>query len=398
MHIKILFVLALAMSVHAQNLNEIITSFKTSKKVQSLKNQANTKIANNNGVNTYAAPEIGLGVVHAESSEQSHTWNEYAVGISQTLAQPFASQSKTNMSKMLNASVRQSLKHEIHILESQTISKYYTSCIAKELEEKSQVLLKNQSLSLGQIKSAYDLGEVSKKDYLFYKLELLKLKQEVNRYSRNYLVSLSSLNENVDNMQIKEVACNDLVSPVREIDFEALEEHGEIKELVYQESAASSMYKISSETFDSLSYSLEYEKEYEVDRYVLGVSIPLSFATSQKEKQRGAFFHTKMALAEEKDALSAKIQDKRISSSLRLATYYDEYDLLQSEIVPLSEELYKLSEYAYKSGEGSVLESISASRAYQENVLQMLVLKQEYYKEFFDLHIIADLHFGAEHE
>ena len=398
MNLKICIVLALAMSVQAQNLNEIIISLQKSNKVQSLKNITNAKIAENHGLNTYEAPQIELGLVHAESSVDSHTWNEYALGISQTLEQPFASKSKTNVAKMQNAALRQSLKHQIHVLELQTASKYYATCIAKEITLKAEKLLENQSTRLEQILTAYTLGEVSKKDFLFYKLDILKLGQDVSRYGRAYLVSLSSLRENVDNMQIKDVRCDDLVSPMRELKLNAIEEHGEVKELSYQVSATSSMYSISNETLDSLSYAIGYEKEYDTNRYVFGVSIPLSFASSKKEKLKGQYFHEKVALGEEKNALSTKIQVQSASSLLRLATYYDEYILLQNEIVPLSKELYKLSDFAYKSGEGTVLESISASRAYQENVLHMLEVKQEYYKEFFELHSIADLDFGAHHE
>mgnify|MGYP002639978196 CR=1 FL=1 len=398
MNLNAFLVLTLSLSLYAQNLDEIMQALHQSKKVLSLESQASAKTEENSLFNTYEAPEIELGVVHAESTVESHRWTEYAVGVSQRLEHPFSSKSKNNVVSMLNASVKQNLKHDIHVLELQTTSKYYSACMAKELNAKATILFSNQNKRLEQMYAAYKLGEVSKKDYLFYKLDILGLQKDVSRYQRAYLVELSNLEKHLDNTLVRDVECKDLVEPKRELQFNELQDHGEVKELAYQLQAANSMQSISDTNIDALGYSFGYEKEYDVDRYVFGVSMPLSFASSQKEKIQAKNLYTSTSLNESKEALHTSLQAKRKSSSLRLATYFDEYALLENEIVPLSEELVKLAEFAYISGEGSVLESITAARGYQENLLDMLKMKKEYYKEFFDLHIIADLDFGERNE
>ncbi|QFR50018.1 TolC family protein [Sulfurimonas lithotrophica] len=389
---KLFLVFFFSIGLYAQNLSQILDALQNSKKTLSIKQQTYSNIAQSEQFITQDAPELGVNLTQADESTDSGM--EYSLGISQNLSHPFSSLNKEKAVDSYTKALNQESKHKLHILRLDIASKYHLACISKEITQGAELLLKEQNGRFNQLESAYNLGEISKKDLLFNKLDLAKLQQTLIYYKRMYLSELSEINELIDNLDVGELSCNDLVQISRDIKLKNIDEHAQIKSITYKQNSAKSFYDVYNSSLKALTYELSYEKELEATRYSFGISFPLSFLSSQNQKQKAEFLHKNSALSAQKESLSSILEKTSNSLKTKVQTLYDEYILLNKEILPMSLELKNLSKTALYEGEGSIMEYLDSTRSYTENMLQMLQSKKNYYYELFELYKKADIDLG----
>lgn len=385
-------ILIMSINLNAQNLAQILEALKVSNKTKAILEKTKSQIAQNELYATNEAPSLGATLSHAKESVEKGS--EYSLGFSQKLTHPFAASQKERGVAQLSKAIEQETKHELHLLTLDVASKYHNSCVSKEMRDKAIFLYEEQSKRVTQIQKAYELGEISKKDLLFNKLDLAKLHQSVNNYKRVYLSELAGLQERVDTLAINDIECGDLLAPIRHVELKPLLEHDELKSIEYKMHASKAFYGVHDSSFSSLGYELLYEKELNTQRYTAGLSIPLDGLSSQKEKFRAEQLSMSSSYAFEKASLESEIQNSSNAFVSKLEALYDELVLLKDEIVPLNEELASLSKKAFDEGEGSIMEYLDATRSYSLNLLGMLEVKKTYYNELFELYKRADLDFG----
>ncbi|MEA3371365.1 MAG: TolC family protein [Campylobacterota bacterium] len=394
MKFTIFLVLIFSVYANAYNLQEIKESLKSNNKTKSIKFKRDSQIAQSSLMNSYEAPVLGASLSHAK--EPSNDGLEYSVGISQDIAAPFSFSSKNRATEQSTLALRQEAKHELHIIELEVSSKYYASCTSREIRDKSILLYKEQSKRFEQLENAYSLGEISKKDLLFNKLDLAKLSQNISRYELVFLEEFATLQESVDSLKIDKISCDDLVEPVGSVELRDINEHGELKTLEYKKNASKAMYEVHDSMLQTVGYELLYEQELETKRYTVGISIPLGVATQQREMTRSAELAMSSSYETEKESMKNKIHKSSMKLKSKLELIYAELKIMQDEILPLSQELLNLSKSALVEGEGSVMEYVDASRSYSENLLGMLELKKTYYYQLFELYKTADMQYGEE--
>jgi outer membrane protein TolC len=394
MKFTLFLVLFFSISANAYNLKEIKESLKSNSKTKSIQLKRDSEIAESSLLNTYEAPLIGLSISHAKAPDDSGV--EYSIGVSQDIATPFSSSDKNRATTQSTMAITQEAKHTLHLIELDVTSKYYAACTSKEMMAKSELLFEEQDRRYKQLQNAYELGEISKKDLLFNKLDLAKLAQGISRYKLVYLEELSSLQESVDTLKINEIACDDLIAPAKSVILRDISEHGELKTLEYKREASKAFYNMHDSTFQSIGYELLYEKELDTTRYTAGISIPLGAVSSEQEMLKAKELAMSSSYEAEKESMRNEIlrSSKKLSSKLELIFY--ELSILQDEILPLNRELLKISKSALQEGEGTVMEYVDSSRSYSENLLGMLELKKTYYYELFELYKIADIQYGEQ--
>jgi outer membrane protein TolC len=380
------------MNVNAQNLAEILKSLKVSNKAKSILEKTKSQIAQNELYATNEAPTLGATLSQAKDNVEQGS--EYSVGLSQRLTHPFAVSQKERGVEQLSKALEQETTHELHLLTLDVASKYHNACVSKEMRDKAIFLYEEQSKRVAQIQKAYELGEISKKDLLFNKLDLAKLHQNVNNYKRTYLSELAGLQERVDNLAIKDIGCSDLLTPIRHVKLKPINEHDELKSIEYKMNSSKAFYGVNDSFVSSLGYEFLYEKELNTQRYTAGLTVPLDVLSSKKEKLRAEQLYMNSSLAFEKASLESEIQSSSNALVSKLEALYDELSLLRNEIVPLNEELASLSKKAFDEGEGNIMEYLDATRSYSFNLLGMLEVKKTYYNELFELYKKADLDFG----
>jgi len=398
MKLKILLAISIAWSLQAYDLKEIINSLHTSKKAKEINEKSFADIASIALEQAYEAPELGVGLTEVKLDDRSDNGLEYSVGISQSIAQPFASQSKRRAIVAMTNSIKQEAKHEFHIFVLHTASLYHDVCIAKELQEQANVLYQDQEKMFQQLEHSYKLGEISKKSLLLNKLELKKLEQKTSTYKRAYEIDLHSLEAEVDSLEIKEVNCDDVFEIKRDIELTPLEEHGEVKKIEFEKDASASYLSVYDSMFQGIAYELSYERELDAKRYGFGLSIPLSSLSESNEIAKKEYLHKNAALNFEKDTLMQGVKSRSASLQVKIQTLYDEYMLVENEILPLNRELLRLSKLGYLEGEGSAMEFLYASRSYSEYIIEILQIKKDYYNQLFELYKIADLELGEGYE
>ena len=398
MKLNIFLVLSMTLSLQAYDLKEIIHSLDTSKKAKEIEQKSYADIASNALNTAYEAPELGMGITEVKLDDKSDNGLEYSVGISQNIAQPFASKSKKRATEAMANAIKQEAKHEFHVFVLHTASLYHDVCIAKELKEQASLLYEDQEKMFQQVQRSYDLGEVSKKSLLLNKLELMKLEQKISIYKRAYEIDLHSLQSGVDSLEIKEVSCDDMFEIKRDIKLSPLEEHDEVKRIEFEKDASASYLNVYDAMLQSLTYEVTYERELDTKRYGFGLSIPLSSLSDSNEIAKKEYLHKNAALNFEKDTLIQGVKSTSASLGVKLQTLYDEYTLVENEILPLNRELLRLSRLAYLEGEGSAMEFLYTSRSYSEYMIEILQIKKDYYNQLFELYKTADLELGDGYE
>ena len=223
---------------------------------------------------------------------------------------------------------------------------------------------------------------------------MVKLNQKLSAYKRAYLVGFSNLQESVDSLEIDKVSCDDLFDIKPDLVLTLLSKHSKLKELEYKLNSSKAFSNVYNSYFQSISYEAAFEQELDAKRYTIGINIPITSLSSEKEKRRARHLHMSSAYSEQKASMHRSITSASQSLSLKLEALYDEYVLLKDEILPLNIELVKLSKSAYDEGEASIMEYIDVTRSNSENILEMLEVKKNYYYELFELYKIADIDLG----
>lgn len=387
MKIKIFLPLFISASLFAQNLSEILESVQISKRVTSMKEQTKSEIAQTELLGAYDAPYLGLSISHADETDKKG--EEYGVGISQNLNHPFANKSKAVDAK--KEAIEIGASYALNMLSLDIAKIYHQACISKGMSESFLRLYDEQNEGFLRLQRAYELGEISKKELLFNKLDLAKTKQSASTFRRAYISELSSLNEAVDNLTIEELACDDLFKITKRVELKEVQEHALIKAITQEQSSTKAFYNVYNSTFSSIGYELLYEKELDTKRYTFGVSLPLDFLSSKAQLQRAELLHKDAALMAKKDALSIEIKNSLEASRENLKTLYEEFVLLEEEILPLSLELKDLAKESLKEGHSSVLEYLDATRSYSKTLLELQEINKNYYNELIELYKRADM-------
>jgi hypothetical protein len=193
---KYLFLsLLVFVELSAYKLQEILTLQKQDNKTKSINALRDAKSAEYGMRSSYEAPR--LGVWAAEAQEPMQRGLEFSLNITQTLAHPLAQSERENLTQRLQSVARQERDHALHLKELSIAANYYAACSANALEEEAMRLLEEQTKSVKRLEGAYELGEISKKELLFSKLELAKLHQNVRRYRSGALEDFSQLQKSV---------------------------------------------------------------------------------------------------------------------------------------------------------------------------------------------------------
>lgn len=389
MKVKIFLLIFVSINLFAQNLSEITEAFKKSKRVTSMKEQTKSDIAHAELINSYDAPYLGLNISHAD--ESGNKGSEYAIGVSQEIVHPFANSNKYAAVEAKSRAIEQGAVYAIDVLTLDIEKIYHQACASKEMSQSLQRVYDEQSESFSKLRKAYEFGEISKKELLFNKLDLAKTKQRVETYKREYISELSNLQEAVESLEIRDLECNDLMKITKEIELGRVDEHSLIKELSYEQKEAKSFYDLHNSALSAISYELLYEKELSANRYTFGLNIPLDFLSSKAQTQRAEYLHKSASLLAKKDALTIEIQNSLMASKKKLRTLYEEFVLLDEEILPMSLELKDLAKKSLHEGHSSVLEFLDATRSYSNTTIELQEIKKDYYNELFEFYKKADM-------
>lgn len=378
----IVLLLFLLDQIYAFTLQEVLQSVRTTSKFQSLEYKQAALVASNKAQMSSDPASLSFDFGYAKEA-LGEDGLEYQLSLSQDLKYPLLERKKERYSAYTLEYYKAQNRLEQNLLLFEGAQTYHLACIDKERYEEFEKIVQNQKDIVAKLQKAFLLGEIAKRVLLFHQLQEHKLVKELEEYRHSYEQTLLVLEEQLENHTLETLACHDLytIAPLEK--STEFDEHQEYKILHAQEKLTALDLDFAQSVIPQLSYTLGYEKELDKDRYGIILSIPLQFWGSQTQQQQVSFLNQKRVLRNKVTsfAKSYKIREEKYRQTLR--NRYENYIRYEKEILPLSKELQELSLFALYEGEGSVLESLDALRTYQENLIEFLEIKKEYYTDLF---------------
>ncbi len=388
----LLFLLCMQLGfAETYDLNKIMHAAKNNSALQkALKKRALSREAQNLA-NTASAPlEVSAMAIRA-NPDAAANGNEYMAGFSQTIMLGNIQEEQRHINRLGNEAFLLDSQKNLLSYEYGLKNLYHQHCV--EYDE-YRTLLKNyadmQKLYLKK-KKAYLYEEISKtellqlelqKNRLYSKVQALKMKQGISKQS---LLMLSAL----PNGKNSRLSCSDLY-PIRS--RVALGETFILSKEAYEKRMQRTHAKLNrySHAIESIDLSGMYSQELDVDRYGIGVSIPLNFSSKKSEHARAAAMYENSAISLEYEQ-SMRVRSNKLrelksqlqSQALLSRTYEKNYWDYVQKLMPLSQKSYDL-------GETSVIEYLlTQQRAYQLRE-EMYAVKKEYYKTLFTLYTFSE--------
>jgi len=317
--------------------------------------------------------------------------NEYAVGVSKKFILGNIQDQEQKVTRLSNQAYL--LEEERSILNFKNGLKniYHQHCLDsqnyKSFKQSYQEFVKLYKKK----QKAYKYQEISKrelmqleieKNSLYAKLQEIKTQQKI---SKQNLFMLSNINYT----HSTKLSCKDMY-PIRT--HVKLGNTFQLSEEAYDKRIQSTHEALNrySNSLDSISLSAQYTEELDVDKYSVGLSIPLNFTSARSEEERAAAMYQNSAISfkheqmmTEKKSLLAQLRSHLKSNALMVKTLKSNYQNYQKNLLPLIKKSYDL-------GETSVIEYLlNRQRSYQLRQ-EIYATKKAYYNTLFKLYTLSE--------
>jgi len=317
--------------------------------------------------------------------------NEYAVGVTKQIKLGSIQEEEQIITRLSNQAYL--LEEEKNILNFKNTIKnnYHQHCLDKQkyrsfvksyqdfatLYKKKQKAFKYQEISRVELMQL----EIEKNN-LYTQLQEIKMQQET---SKRNLLMLS----NIADASNTKLSCQDMYPIKTNVVLDnafglSKEAHEKRVQSTHQ------ALKRYSSPMDSINISAQYTEELDIDRYTVGLSMPLSFTSSKNERERAAAMYQNSAISlkheqsmREKRSVLMQLRSHLKNSALTLRSLQNNYRNYQKDLLPLLKKSYDL-------GEISVVEYLmTGQRSYQLRE-EIYNTKKTYYEMLFKLYTLSE--------
>lgn len=258
---------------------------------------------------------------------------------------------------------------------------YYQYLKNSELFEiaKEDLLLSKKQLDL--VKQQFELGAVSKTDYLkatvrygTAKSTLLNRELNFNNSVKSLRNSMGLIGKDISINLPKKVDIN-LIIPSFEEAYKLMSNNSPSLNILDRriDSAKISVKQSWASTLPSLSMNLGYSatsgdqitKQYFEDNYIKSANLTLSIPIFNGFRKRNDIKISKLQLSQQKSTYSTALKDKQVElhSALNRLNNYEELIPIQEEVLLSAEEDLKLAQQKYELGSANILELLDAQLA-----------------------------------
>ena len=259
--------------------------------------------------------------------------------------------------------------------------------------------------SYGSLKQNYnDLVTLYKKKQKAYryqeiaKTELLQLESEKNRLHAQLQKMKMMKNTNKEKLFMlskvrysakTRLSCKDLY-PIRS--SVKLKDTFRLSKSAYKKRLASTKERMKrySHALESVNVSAQYGKELDIDKYTIGVSVPLSFTSKRSEHEKAAAMYRHSALEygyeqkmREKQSMLRELQTQLKSHAFVVKSVSKNYKNYKKSVLPLIKKSYDL-------GETSVIEYLLNRQKLYALAEEVYMTKKAYYNTLFTLYTVSE--------
>ncbi|MBT8343589.1 MAG: TolC family protein, partial [Sulfurovum sp.] len=240
---------------------------------------------------------------------------------------------------------------------------------------------------------AYKYQEISKAELMQLEIEKNRLDaqlheiQMIQKISKEKVLTLGRINHSEKTVLV----CNDMY-PIRE-NVKLKEDTFQLSKKAHEKRIKSTQAALErhSKALDSISLSVQYDKEIDMDRYSIGVSIPLAFTSQRSEQERAAALHHNSAISfnHEQTMLEKKSMFSEMKNTLKSKAMI--IRSLKKNLYDYKKNLLPLIKKSYELGESSVIEYLLNRQNYYQLKQELFATKKAYYHTLFTLYTFSEM-------
>jgi outer membrane protein TolC len=139
-------------------------------------------------------------------------------------------------------------------------------------------------------------------------------------------------------------------------------------------------------SLESVELSMQYDKEMDMDRYSLGVSIPLGFTSQRSEQKRLEALHQSSALQHRYEHTMIQKQNDLSTLQSELKNKVMLIESLRLTLKNYQNHLLPLIDKSYNAGESSVIDYLLTQQRYRQLQQEYYANQKSYYHMLFQLY------------
>lgn len=318
--------------------------------------------------------------------------NEYTVGISKQILIGGVESLDDDIAALNKQADAMEGEKEILSFQNGLKELYHKHCIQKENTRSVQALYNEFETLYAKKEKAFGYGEISKIELLRLKMEKEKLLAMLKEAKASASLSQSALFKlsRTPQRPNTSLSCSDIY-PI----FAAAPLKGEVFSLsegAYKNrlKSAQKMLTRNSTPLESVEVSAEYNNELDMQRYIVGVSVPLNFTSKKSEQKRLEALHQSAAVEArhrqnsiERNTMLFTLQTELEQKSEAVARIRKSIDAYKTQLLPLLQK-------SYDYGESSVTEFILNKQQYYDLLQEFYKAKKAYYHTLFTLYTLSE--------
>ena len=332
------------------------------------------------GTGTRAYPEFGKNDY------------EYSIGVSKQLSWGNTQEEDQKITRLKNEAYFLEEDKKVLNFKNGLINLYHQHCLDYKNYKSVKQNYQDFSTLYKKKQKAYKYQEISKAELMQLEIEknrlyaILQEMKMVQKISKNKLFILGRINHS----QKTVLSCSDMYPIRKNVDLK--ENTFKLSKEAHQKRIQSTQVALErhSKALDSINLSVQYDKEIDIDKYSVGVSIPLAFTSKRSEQERAAAMHKSAALGfqyeqtmTEKNSMLSELRSTLKSKAMMIKSLKKNLHDYKKNLLPLIKKSYDL-------GESSVIEYLLNRQNYHTLKQELFTTQKAYYHTLFTLYTLSE--------
>lgn len=318
---------------------------------------------------------------------------EYSIGVSKQLPWGNTQEEDHTIARLNNEAYLLEEDKKVLNFKNGLKNLYHQHCLDYRNYESFKQNYRDFSTLYTKKLKAYKYQEISKTELMQLEIEkkrlyaLLQEMKTIQKISKNKLFVLGRINQSDKTV----LSCSDMY-PIRK-DVELKDNTFQLSKEAHQKRIHSTEVALErySKPLDSINLSVQYDKEIDIEKYSVGISIPLAFTSRRSEQERAAALHKNSELEfqyeqamMEKNSILLELKSTLKSKALLIKS-------LKNNIRDYKKDLLPLMKKSYALGENSVIEYLLNRQNYHTLMQELFTAEKAYYHTLFTLYTLSEI-------
>ena len=393
MKIIIIFALLLELSIASTvRLKDVLASVDDQNHITQRVNHQRLYLKANNLADNASAPIELYGMGTKAYPVGGREDYEYSVGISKELSWGDTKAKDEKIGELANEAYLLEEQKKILNFSNSIKNLYHQHCMDYKNYKSAKQNYQEFAKLYTKKSKAYKYHEISKselmqlkieKNRLYAKLKEIKIIQQISK-KRVYMLS------RMDYSKSSYLSCRDIY-PIR-ANISLDRDSFDITKKAHQKRIQGTQATIDrySKSIEYVTLSIQYDKEIDIDKYSLGLSIPLSFTSNKSEQKRASAMYQNSSLDYEykqsmleKRTTAMALRDRLKSDALMIKSLKQNINNYKRNLLPLIKKSYDL-------GESSVIEYLLNRQNYHQIKQELFATQKRYYQRLFGLYSLIE--------